>query len=427
MGQGVLTPAFDRVGGTLSCEGVALDALASAVGTPLYVYSASIVRAQYVRLARALAAIPHRIHFACKANGNLAVLALLRSAGCNIDVVSGGELYRALAAGFQPAQIIFGGVGKSRAELEQALDAPVHVISIESGEELELVEQLAAARGVVARVGLRVNPEITVESVHAYIKTGQKGDKFGIPYDQANAVARRAATLPHVRLVAVGMHIGSQLTDLAAYSAGLARLETLVGDLRANGITTLEYVDVGGGLYVPYGAEAPVDLVAYATLVGPVVKRLGLTLVIEPGRFLVAEAGVLLTRVLYRKRSGGRSMLVTDAGMNDLLRPSHYQAYHRIEAVHETPGRQTFDVVGPICESGDFLAIDRAMEDVPSGSLLCLFTAGAYGFAMSSNYNARPRAAEVLIDDGKWALVTKRETHADLIRLETVTPIWSTD
>ena len=426
MGQGVLTPGFHRVDGALSCEGVPLTALALAAGTPAYVYASATIRAQYARLTGALVDIPHRVHYACKANGNLAILSLLKSLGCGIDVVSGGELHRARMAGFEPEQIIFGGVGKSATEIGQALDTGVHLLSLESSEELELVNRLAGERGVKARIGLRVNPEITVESIHDYIKTGQKGDKFGIPYDQASIVALRAASLPHIALVAIGMHIGSQLTELAAYGAGLARLEALVGDIRARGVSTLEYVDVGGGLFVPYADEPPVDLTAYASLIGPVVERLRLILVVEPGRFLVAEAGALLTRVLYRKRSGGRMLLVTDAGMNDLLRPSHYQAYHRIEAVDAVARRQSFDVVGPICESGDFLAINRELEDVQPGALLCVFTTGAYGFCMSSNYNARPRAAELLVDGDRWGVISAREGYEDLVRLETTTPTWRT-
>ncbi len=426
MGQSVLTPGFQRVDGALFCESVPLSDLAAAAGTPTYVYSSASVRAQYARLTDALKENRHRVHYACKANGNLAVLSLLNSLGSGIDVVSGGELYRARVAGFAPEQIIFGGVGKSAAEIVHALETGVHVLSLESGDELDLVNRLAGERGLRARVGLRVNPEITVESIHEYIKTGQKGDKFGIPHDQALAVALRAASLANVTLVAFGMHIGSQLTDLAAYSAGLARLEALVTEVRARGVTTLEYLDAGGGLYVPYGDEPPVDLATYASMVGPVAERLGLTLVVEPGRFLVAESGVLLTRVLYRKRSGGRTLLVTDAGMNDLLRPSHYQAYHRIEAVEGVVERDSFDVVGPICESGDFLAIDRQLEDVHPGALLCVFTVGAYGFCMASNYNARPRAAELMVDGERWALVTMRERHEDLVRLETTTPTWST-
>lgn len=426
MGQGVLVQPFQRVDGTLVCEGVPLSALASAVGTPTYVYSSASVRSQHARLTDALNGIPHRVHYACKANGNLAVLSLLKSLGSNVEVVSGGELFRALKAGFAPDQVIFGGVGKSASEIDQALESRVHVLSLESADELELVNRMAGEQGVRARIGLRVNPEITVESVHDYIKTGQKGDKFGIPVDQALAVARRAASLPHVELVAIGMHIGSQLTDLSAYGAGLARLEELIGAARDAGVRSLEYLDVGGGLYVPYADEAPVDLTAYADVIRPVVARVGLTLVVEPGRFLVAESGVLLTRVLYRKRSGGRTLLVTDAGMNDLIRPSHYQAYHKIEAVEPVTGHDAFDVVGPICESGDFLAIDRQLEDVEPGALLCVFTAGAYGFCMSSNYNARPRPAELMVDGDRWATVTARERYEDLVRLEVIPPTWST-
>lgn len=413
-----------RLDGTLHCEGVSLDRLADEVGTPAYVYSAASIRAQYQRLDAVLAPVPHRIHYACKANASLGILALMRAAGARVDVVSGGELYRARAAGFAPGDIIFGGVGKSAQEIREAIAAGVHVISVESEPELRLVDTLAATLGTVARVGIRVNPEITVETFHDYIKTGEKGDKFGVPFDEAHAVASVAHALPHVRLVAIGMHIGSQLTDLAAYRDGIARLEALIGALRAEGVSTLEHVDIGGGLFVPYDGEAPADLAGYASIVTPAVQRLGLELIVEPGRYLVAEAGVLLARVLYRKRSGGRDVLVTDTGMNDLLRPSHYDAYHRIEAVHAVARRGRFDVVGPICESGDFLALDRDLEDVQPGALLCVFTAGAYGISMASNYNARPRAAEVLVDGDRWAVITTRETYADLVRRETTAPEW---
>ncbi|MCC6927531.1 MAG: diaminopimelate decarboxylase [Gemmatimonadaceae bacterium] len=418
--------SFARVDGTLHCEGVPLDRLAESVGTPAYVYSASSIRRQFARLARALSPVPHRIHYACKANASLGLLQLLRSVGARIDVVSGGELFRARAAGFPPGDIIFGGVGKSPRELREAIAAGVHVISIESEAELRLLDALASEQSAIVRVGIRVNPEITVETFHAYIKTGQKGDKFGVPFDEAHAVARVAATLGNVRLVAIGMHIGSQLTDLGAYRHGIERLEALIGALRAEGVTTLEHVDIGGGLFVPYDGEDPADLAAYTSIVLPAVQRLGLELIVEPGRFLVAEAGVLLARVLYRKRSGGRDILITDTGMNDLLRPSHYDAYHRLEAVQHASTRGRFDVVGPICESGDFLALDRDLESVEPGALLCLFTAGAYGISMSSNYNARPRAVEVLVDGDRWAVITVRETYDDLVRRESASPSWRT-
>lgn len=274
------------------------------------------------------------------------------------------------------------------------------------------------------RIGVRVNPEIAVESFHDYIKTGEKGGKFGVPIDTADEVAGLVARTPGLRLVAIGMHIGSQVSGAESWVAGVARLESLVRTLRARGIDSLEHIDFGGGLYVPYDSEPAADLDAWAAVIAPAAGRLGLSLIVEPGRFLVAESGVLLTRVLYRKRSGGREILVTDAGMNDLLRPSHYDAYHRIEAVTPKGERGRFDVVGPICESGDFLALDREMDDAAPGALLCVFTVGAYGFSMTSNYNARPRAAEVLVDGDRWAVVRERETHEDLVRHELHAPVW---
>jgi diaminopimelate decarboxylase len=426
MGQGVLMPSFRRAetGGTLHCEGVPLDVLAREVGTPVYVYSANAVRAQYERLSAVLRDVPHRIHYACKANGSLGILRLLHSLGCGIDVVSGGELHRARLAGFAPGDIVFGGVGKSAREIGEALDAGVSLLSAESAAEIDLIEALAAERGVTARVGLRINPEIDVDTFHDYIKTGEKGDKFGIPWEQCEAVAMRAHDLPHIQLAALGMHIGSQLEHVVPYERGLERLEALVDRLRSQGVTTLEHVDIGGGLFVPYDDEPPVDLDAYAAIVVPAVQRLGLKLIVEPGRFMVAEAGALVTTVLYRKESGGRQIIISDAGMNDLLRPSHYDAYHRIEPVVPSGRRGRFDVVGPICESGDFLAIAREMDDVHAGDLLCVFTAGAYGYAMASNYNARPRPAEVLVDEQRWSVITRRESYADLVRTEVHTPEW---
>jgi diaminopimelate decarboxylase len=419
--------AFARRHGELLAEEVPLDGLAERVGTPAYVYSANTIRHRYQQLTTVLAPIPHRIHYACKANGNLALLSLLRHAGACVDVVSSGELFRARRAGFTGKEIIFGGVGKTSAELAEALEAGVTLISVESLDEVELLNALAAERGVEARVGIRVNPEVAVESFHEYIKTGEKGDKFGVPWDEAERVAVASHRLSHVRLVAVGMHIGSQLSRLAPYGHGLERLEQLVANLRRSGVDTIEYLDVGGGLFVPYhGDEAPCDLAAYAAVILPVVRRLGLTLIVEPGRYLVAESGVLLTRVLYRKRSGGREILVADAGMSDLLRPSHYNAYHDIVPIRGTAGQKCFDVVGPICESGDFLALGREMADVGPGSLLAVLTTGAYGYAMTSNYNARRRPPEVLVDGARWAIITERESCEQLIAREHVNPDWRT-
>jgi diaminopimelate decarboxylase len=278
---------------------------------------------------------------------------------------------------------------------------------------------------VVAPVGLRVNPEVTVDSSHRYIKTGEKGAKFGIPFDDVLAVARATAALPHVRLVGLDMHIGSQIFRLDPYIDGLERLTGLLAELRSSGVDTIRYLDIGGGLGVSYDDEESPDLQRFARALVPRVQATGLTLLMEPGRFIVGNAGVLLTRVLYRKHSGGRDFLITDAGMTELLRPSHYDAYHRIEPVASpTGGRMKADVVGPVCESGDFLALDRDMAEANAGDLLAVFDVGAYGYVMASNYNTRPRGVEVLVDGDRYAVVTARERNEDLVRLEQDVPEW---
>ncbi|MGH7711227.1 MAG: diaminopimelate decarboxylase, partial [Gemmatimonadaceae bacterium] len=401
MGQSVLAAAFARLGGALACEAVPLRDIADAVGTPAYVYSLAAIRDQFRRLTQAMGAAPHRVHYSCKANGNLAILRTLQALGAGVDVVSGGELYRAGLAGFGPGDIVFGGVGKTERELAEAVAAGVLLINAESEDEIRGISEAATRAGKTVGVGLRVNPEIAIETFHAYTRTGDKGHKFGVPYDEAVEVAQAAARLPGVRLAALDMHVGSQLTALAPYRRALERMVALLGDLRTSGIETLEYLDIGGGLGVTYSAESPLDVTEYGALVRETAGETGLTILLEPGRFLVGNAGVLLARVLYRKRSGGRNILVADAGMNDLLRPSHYQAYHRIEAVEVRDATDgdglRADVVGPVCESGDFLALDRELPDVQVGDYLAVFSAGAYGFSMASNYNARPRAAEVVV------------------------------
>lgn len=424
VGESVLTQPFARAGGALVCEGVPLATVARAVGTPTYVYSAAAVREQYGRLATVLAPVPFRIHYSLKANSNLGLLRLLRSLGAGADVVSGGELFRALRAGFEACDVVFGGVGKTDREIVEAIDAGVLLVNVESEAELRLVSRLATERGRVAAVALRVNPEITVDTPHSYIRTGERGHKFGIPYDEVREVARVAGSLPGVRLHGLDMHVGSQLSRLDAYEHGLQRVLDLVSHVRGDGTSELRYLDIGGGLAVTYDAEEPTDLERYAGIVIPAVRSSGLQLILEPGRFLVGNAGVLLTRVLYRKRSGGKQLLVVDAGMTDLLRPSHYNAYHRIEAVEPLHGRERVDVVGPVCESGDFLALDREIEEVGPGDLLAVHSAGAYGHVMASNYNSRPRAAEVLVDGERFAVVTERERYEDLVRAEQVDPEW---
>ncbi len=422
MGEGVLVPGFTRVQGAMYADGVSLARIARDIGTPTYVYSAARIREQYRRLESAMMSalpdVPHRLHFSVKANSNLAVLRTLQELGAGVDIVSAGELYRVREAGFGGADVVFSGVGKTADELSQALTSRVLFINVESEGELRLLNDVAATMEVVASVTLRVNPEVTVENTHEYIRTGEKGNKFGIPYDDAMHVAMLAHELPHVKLVGLDMHIGSQIATWAPYAEALARIKPLIAALRAAGVSTLQWLDIGGGLAVTYDNEAPADVDRFAAGVAEAVRGLKLSLVVEPGRFLVAEAGVLLTRVLYRKRSGGKDYIITDAGMNDLVRPSHYQAFHRIDAVGSVDGDVVADVVGPVCESGDFLALERSMPDVQPGDLLAVQTAGAYGFVMASNYNSRPKPAEVIVDGDRFALATERERLEDLVRLE---------
>ena len=424
MGEGVLTSGFTRADGVLECDGVPLDRIADDVGTPTYVYSAATVRDRYERLDSALAGVPHHVHYTLKANSNAAILRVLRELGAGADVVSGGELFRAKRAGFRSEEIVFGGVGKSERELREALQAGVMLINVESGDEVRLLDRIAGELGVVAPIGLRVNPEVTVDSSHRYIKTGEKGAKFGIPFDDVLAVAHVAASQSNTRLVGLDMHIGSQIFRLDPYLDGVDRLAGLLGELRASGVDTIKYLDIGGGLGVSYDDEQAPDLQRFADSLVPRVRATGLTLLMEPGRFIVGNAGVLLTRVLYRKHSGGRDFLITDAGMTELIRPSHYDAFHRIEPVRASSGRMTADVVGPVCESGDFLALGREMAQANAGDLLAVYDVGAYGYVMASNYNTRTRGAEVLVDAGRYAVVTARERYEDLVRLEQGDPQW---
>lgn len=424
MGQGVLTTGFARVDGVMCCEGVSLEHIASEVGTPAYVYSAATIRDRYERLARMLAPVPHRIHYTLKANSSLGLLRLLRELGAGVDVVSGGELYRALRAGFAPADIIFGGVGKTEREIAEALDADILFLNAESEAEVRLIDRLSRERGIRGRVSLRVNPEITLDAPHDYIKTGGKGHKFGIPHDDVVNVATVAAGLPNIELVGLDMHLGSQLSRIDPYREGTERLASIFSELAKGGITSLRYLDIGGGLGVRYDTEQPPDLRRFAELVLPTVAETGLQLIMEPGRFVIGNAAALVTRVLYRKHSGGKDYVVADAGMTELLRPSHYGAYHRIQPLRERDGSTTVDVVGPVCESGDFLALDRELDDVQPGDALVVCDVGAYGYAMASNYNSRLRPAEVLVDGDRYAVITAREQYEDLTRREITEPEW---
>jgi diaminopimelate decarboxylase len=427
VGAGVLTEGFPRVAGTLHAEGVPLASVADAVGTPAWVYSAGTIRAQVERLRAALGDVPVQVHYAVKANGTLGVLRELRALGIGADVVSAGELHRARLAGFDGASIIMDGPAKTR----DAIAADVAALNVESRGEIDLVAEAAARLGRVARVGLRVNPEVSVENFHRYIATGEEGDKFGIPYDEALACAEAVLAAPSLALVGLHMHVGSQLDTFEAFEAGIGKLAVLIDRLRSRpgGVPSLRFLDIGGGLPMPYApGDAAPDLAGYGAVVRRAHERTGCTIVLEPGRLLVAAAGVLLTRVLYRKRSGGRDWVLVDAGMSELIRPALYEAWHAVEPVApraDAPAT-TVDVAGPICESADVLALGRSLPDPQPGDLLAIGTAGAYGSVMSSNYNARPRAAEVLVDGDRWAVVRARETLDDLVRHEAVAPDWRT-
>ena len=416
--------AFPRDASGLRCEKVSLDVIASAVGTPCYVYSASAIREQYRQLRDAMGNLDARLHYSVKANSSIGILALLRELGAGLDIVSGGELFRALKAGYSGRDIVFSGVGKTRREMEEALKAGVLLFNVESEQELNVLDLVAKRLGVIAPVALRVNPAVLVDTPHPYTRTGEKGMKFGIPFDEALAVAKVAAKLKNVSLRGLDMHVGSQISQFAPYEVGVQRLLHLRGEIERDTRLKLEYLDIGGGLAVTYDAERSVDVGQFGEAIGTLVGSSGLKIILEPGRFLVGNAGVLLTRVLYRKRSGGKEFIIADAGMTDLLRPSHYNAYHRIDAVQPSGKTTVADVVGPICESGDFLALDRQIDDAQPGDLLAVQSTGAYGFVMSSNYNSRPRATEVLVDGAKFAVITRRESYDDLIRNEENSPVW---
>jgi diaminopimelate decarboxylase len=440
VGKGILSPSdavakqgkdsmavddgFARDPEGLRCEGVALEKIAREVGTPCYVYSAAGIREQYALLRNALGKLDARLHYSVKANSSIAILALLRELGAGLDIVSGGELFRALKAGYKGSDVVFSGVGKTEREMEEALRAEVLLFNVESEQELHALDAVARRLGITAPVALRVNPEVLVDTPHPYTRTGEKGMKFGIPFDEALSVAKVAATLGNVRLMGLDMHVGSQISQFAPYEVGLQRLLHLRREIERDTKIKLEYLDIGGGLAVTYDAERSVDVSRFGEVIIALVGGSGLRIILEPGRFLVGNAGVLLTRVLYRKRSGGKEFIIADAGMTDLLRPSHYNAFHRIEAVKPTGRTTVADVVGPICESGDFLALDRQIDDAAPGDLLAVQSTGAYGFVMSSNYNSRPRPAEVLVDGDRFAVITRRETYEDLIRNEETRPEW---
>jgi diaminopimelate decarboxylase len=409
---------FERGEGALLCDGVSLLEAAARFGTPLYLYSQAAIVDAYRTYDRAFASVPHRIHYALKANSNLALLRILAGLGAGADIVSGLEMEAALRAGFPPERIVFAGVGKTEAELLLGVERGIRDFNVESEEEISRLSAVATRRQRTARVSLRVNPDIDPRS-HPYISTGLRENKFGVDIALAPAILRRARARPGIAVVGLQCHIGSQITDLDPLAAAAREVAALSRELLAEGFP-LETVDLGGGLGVDYEGGGAPGAAALAARVLPELAGLPLTLLLEPGRSLVAGAGALLTRVLYLKENRGKRFVIVDAGMNDLLRPALYGAHHRIEAVVSREGPpQTVDVVGPVCETGDFLARDRALPPLEVGDLLAVRDVGAYGFCMSSNYNLRPRAAEVLVADGGLRLIRRRETFEDLIRTET--------
>jgi diaminopimelate decarboxylase len=417
---------FSYRAGVLHAEDVSLDRLAAEIGTPFYCYSTATLTRHYKIFAGAFADVRALVCYAMKANSNQAVVATLAKLGAGADVVSGGELARALAAGIAPEKIMFSGVGKTAPELGAAVDAGILCVNVESEPELELLSAIAAARGRRVAISLRVNPDVDART-HAKIATGKSENKFGIPISRARDVYAYAAKLPGVRVSGVDMHIGSQITDLQPFDDAFALLSDFVRMLRADG-HQIEHVDLGGGLGIPYRHDnhPPPDPAAYAAVVKQVTRALDCTLIFEPGRLIVGNAGILLTRVVYVKRGDAKTFIIVDAAMNDLIRPTLYEAWHDIIPVKEPApgaGRVVADVVGPVCESGDFLALNRDLTLPEPGDLMAVMTAGAYGAVQAGTYNTRPLIPEVMVNGDRFAIVRPRIDVAELISHDRV-PDW---
>src|SRR5216110_409818 len=421
--------SFHYEDGELYCEEVALARAAEEFGTPLYVYSAGTVLDHYRRLDTALAPLDHLICYAVKANSNRAILKLLADAGAGFDIVSAGELFRVLAAGGDPAKCTFAGVGKSGEEIEYALDQRVYSFNVESEAELEYIDKIAGAKNLRAPIALRANPDVDPHT-HQYSSTGSEENKFGIPLDQLGAIYERAAQMRNIDIVGVQMHIGSQITEAEPFAAAINKLAPLVRQLKAK--YGIKFFSIGGGFGIIYrralesgsgkwwhehgGESSAFSIRDYADAIVPPLRELNLRILVEPGRFLVGNAGVLLARVSCIKKSGAKKFAIVDAGMNDLIRPALYHSYHEIVPVKETRSEREskIDIVGPVCESGDFFALDREMPELHEGDLLAIMSAGAYGFVMASNYNSRPLPAEALVRGDKFALIRQRQTWEDL-------------
>jgi diaminopimelate decarboxylase len=408
---------FEYRDGELYAEDVKVADLAAQYGTPLYVYSAATLRRHFAAFDSAFNGLPHLTCYSVKANSNLCVLRILAELGAGMDIVSGGELYRALAAGVEPRKIVYSGVGKREAEIRFALQTGILMFNVESMGELERINNVAGDMGKTARISLRINPDVDPKT-HPYISTGLQKNKFGLDIEASLEAYKKARQLPHVVPVGIDCHIGSQLTSIEPFLEALARITTFNERLKELGII-INYLDLGGGLGIPYDQETPPHPAEYGQALSERIKDQPLTVILEPGRGIAGNAGILVSEVVYTKQTKSKNFVIVDAAMNDLVRPSLYQSFHAVREV-APKGREnvSVDVVGPICESGDFLAKDREIPAVAPGELVALFSAGAYGFSMSSNYNSRPRAAEVIVDGDRTILARRRETYEDLVALE---------
>jgi diaminopimelate decarboxylase len=414
--------AFDTYqyrGKDLYVEDVSVQSLADRLGTPLYIYSGSKIRSQFQKFDQAFNGWPHMVCYAMKANSNLSILRLLSNLGAGMDIVSIGELFRAHKAGVPPHRVVFSGVGKTEEEIAAALKAGILMFNVESSEELEAINRVAERVRKPAPISIRVNPNVAVDT-HHHITTGKAENKFGVPYEQAEALYQRAYRLPWLKIVGIQSHIGSQITDVKPYRETLEKLLKLIERLEDMGIY-LHIIDIGGGLGVTYKDEKPPHPSELGKAILPLLKGRNLRLLFEPGRFMVAESGCLVTKVLYRKETGHKNFVIVDAAMNDLARPALYDAFHPIHPVKKSAASSfTADIVGPVCESGDYLAKGRSITRPEAGDYLAVLGAGAYGFSMSSQYNTRPRAAEVLVIGKQWWMVRQRENLNDLIRGEKI-------
>jgi diaminopimelate decarboxylase len=403
----------------LQCEGIPIKRIAEKVGTPFYLYSYHTLVRHFTIFDEAFKGIPHLVCYSAKANSNLALLRLFVNLGGGVDVVSGGELYRALKGGADPQKIVFSGVGKREDEIEYALKTGILMFNVESSQELQVINEVAARIGKKAAVAIRVNPDIDPRT-HPYISTGLKQNKFGIDILRAPMAYHLASQLPNLKIVGIDCHIGSQLVEVEPIIEALRRLKRLVENLRKEGME-IQYLDLGGGLGITYEDEEPPHPMEYASTILEEIRGFGCTLILEPGRVIVGNAGVLVSRVLYTKENEEKRFVIVDAGMNDLVRPSYYGSYHQIlPVVEETREEIVADVVGPICESSDFLAKGRKIPNLRSGDLIAVMSAGAYGFSMSTNYNSRPRVAEVLVRDDQMFVIRQREDYEDLIHKEEI-------